>query len=107
MKKLLLVGLLLASSTGCGRGWLSNLFGGASCGPYCNAPAPMVDPCQGCGGQAGYAGFGDGGTMVDGGYLGGFPMGGGVISSGPEAIAPSMGTLPGAAGTPTLPGLRP
>jgi hypothetical protein len=63
MKKLLLLGLLLSLSTGCGRGWMP-WFRGASCGNGgCIGAAPALP--QGCntcagGNSAGYGGYSEG-----------------------------------------------
>ena len=57
MKKLVVLGLLLAASTGCGRGWFPHLFRGAPCNGLCSAQAPTLhNDCEGCAnGYAGYA----------------------------------------------------
>ena len=61
MKKLLLLGLLLSLSAGCGRGWLPCSFRGASCGNGgCIGAAPAVPQgCTACveGNAAGYGSY--------------------------------------------------
>ncbi len=87
MKKLVVLGLLLAMSTGCGRGWFPHLFRGAPCNGLCSAPAaPAFDACENCG-SAGYAGYeGEG-------YVGSELAG--PMSVGPTyESAPAMQNLP-------------
>ncbi len=104
MKKLLLVGLLLSLSTGCGRGWLPCLFRGASCGNgSCIGAAPALPQgCNACvgGNNAGYGSYDDdaiggdyygGGTIVGDSYVGGQVVpnyGSGTVTS------PTMQGLP-------------
>lgn len=105
MKKLLLIGLLLSLSTGCGRGWLPGLFRGASCGNAGCLGAAPAGP-QGCttcvgGNSAGYGGYEgelSGGEIISdrGGYIGESYLGntypsGSVLQGGvasPNAMAP-------------------
>lgn len=85
MRKLIVLGLLLAASTGCGRGWFPHLFRGASCNGLCSTPAPTLqNDCEGCnsGYSSGYASY-DGGEVVSGGMeTNGYDMNT-VIGSGP------------------------
>ncbi len=73
MKKLLLIGLLLSLSTGCGRGWLPGFFRGASCGNgSCIGAAPALPQgCNACvgGNSAGYGSYES--EVVGGSYYGG------------------------------------
>jgi hypothetical protein len=72
MKKIVLLGLLLSLSTGCGRGWMPCLSRGAQCGNAGCIGAPPALP-QGCttgcagGNAAGYASY-DGEIVSDYGY---------------------------------------
>lgn len=74
MKKMTLLVVLIAASTGCGRSWLP-LFRGAPCSGVCGAPnlppAPAAG-CQGCEGSygAGYADY-NGHAAIGSGYYGG------------------------------------
>jgi hypothetical protein len=88
MKKLLVLGLLLAMSTGCGRGW--HIFRGARCNGLCSTQAPaMQNNCENCG-PAGYESYGAGD-----GYMGGDAIGSAPIGQTYETLPP-MTTLPGA-----------
>ena len=100
MKKLLLVGLLLSLSTGCGRGWLPCLFRGASCGNGgCIGAAPALPQgCNACvgGNSAGYGSYeGDvsGGEIKGDSYYGGnnYQLGETYVGEGP---APTLGNGP-------------
>jgi hypothetical protein len=78
MKKLLVLGLLLSMSTGCGRGWLPCLFRGAPCNNgNCIGAAPALPNCENCGNAAGYGGYQS--EVADGSYYGG----GQIIHEGP------------------------
>lgn len=106
MKKLLLLGLLLSLSTGCGRGWLPGLFRGASCGNGgCIGAAPALP--QGCttcvgGNAAGYGSYeGEvpGGQIISdsGSYAGGSYAGTSYPSAGAysgEIVNPNIGMAP-------------
>ena len=101
MRKLVLIGLMLSLSTGCGRGWLPMFNRGAACnGNSCLGAAPALPPanCEGCGvGTAGYGSYeGEiissyGGGEVIGSYAA--PVYGGVPSTG-AITNPPMSTLP-------------
>jgi hypothetical protein len=90
MKKLLVLGLLLATSTGCGRNWLGHFFRGAPCGNnggLCSAQAQAPTAgCENCGGS-GYESYGDG---VVGESIGSAPM-----PTYLENVPPTMAPLPG------------
>lgn len=101
MKKLLLLGVLLSLSTGCGRGWMPCLFRGASCGNAgCIGAAPALPQgCNACvgGNSAGYSSY-DGDTIVGDTYA---MAGERYVGEGPAAnygsgaiSAPSMAPLP-------------
>ncbi len=81
MKKLLLVGLLLSMSTGCGRGWLPCLYRGAPCNGNCIGAAPALPHCEHCGVGAGYATY-DGEVY-----------GGEIVSDGPVVGSSNTGVL--------------
>ncbi len=92
MKKILLLGLLLSLSTGCGRGWLPCLSRGAPCGNGgCMGAAPALPHgCTTCvgGNAAGYGGYGD--EIVGDSYYGGNSYAAGETYVG-EGVAPSLG----------------
>lgn len=94
MRKLIVLGLLLAASTGCGRGWFPHLFRGAPCNGLCSTAAPtptLHNDCEGC--SSGYAGYGDGGTVIgDGMEIGGYE---GAIGSGTVIGTPGMSSIQG------------
>lgn len=87
MKKLLVLGLLLAMSTGCGRGWFPFFRNGASCNSgLCSAPAmPQNAGCEGCG-SAGYESYGDGGAMGE--SIGSAPFAPTYLDVPPATMAP-------------------
>jgi hypothetical protein len=101
MRKLVLIGLLLSLSTGCGRGWLPMFNRGAACGGgSCLGAAPALPQaqCEGCSPYgAGYGSYeGEvinsyGGGEVIGSY--GTPAYGSIPSSG-AITNPPMSTLP-------------
>lgn len=89
MKKLLVLGMLLALSTGCGRTWSRHFNRGASCNGLCSTQAPaMHNGCEGCG-TAGYESYGAGD-----GYIGGDTIGSAPIGPTYESVAP-MSAIPG------------
>lgn len=102
MRKLVLLGLVFALASGCGRGWLP-MFRGAPCrGNACGLTAPALPAaydagCNNCGQSAGfgdYQGSGDSfGLSSDNYYDGGVIVGGGYPSPG-ATVPPSMQTLP-------------
>jgi hypothetical protein len=88
MKKLFVLGLLLAASTGCGRGWFPHLFRGAPCGGLCSRSAPPAEQgCAGCVGS-GYESYGAGDSMI------GESIGSAPIGPTFESIPPVMSPLP-------------
>lgn len=92
MKKLIVLGLLLAASTGCGRGWFPHLFRGAPCNGLCSTAAPTLhNDCEGC--SSGYAGYDDGAVVNGGVEMGGYDQG--IIGSG-TLVSPgtTMSTIP-------------
>jgi len=108
MKKLILLGLLLSLSTGCGRGWMPCLFRGASCGNGgCIGAAPALPQgCTTCVGRnsAGYGGYDgevSGGNIVSDSYYGGNSYGSGETYVG-EGPAPTIGS-----GIPMAPLVKP
>jgi hypothetical protein len=74
MKKIVLLGLLLSLSTGCGRGWLPCLFRGAPCGNAgcIGAPPALPQGCTTCvgGNAAGYGDYAGEGEIVSDSYYG-------------------------------------
>ena len=103
MKKLLLIGLLLSLSTGCGRGWLPCLFRGASCGNgSCIGAAPALPHgCSTCVGGTS-AGYGDyEGEVAGGEYFGGETIVGDSYAGG--QIVPNYGS--GTVVSPSMQGL--
>ena len=102
MRKLVLIGLLVSMSTGCGRCWLP-LFRGAPCRDNCPLPAaPIADAgCNGCNSTVSaypsYEGevYGSGvvgGEIISGGIIG-EPYYGGEVYGGsvaPTLSSPSM-----------------
>jgi hypothetical protein len=90
MKKLFVLGMLLAMSTGCGRNWLSHLNRGAPCNGRCNTQAPMMQQgCENCSG-AGYESYGAGD-----GYLGADTIGSAPIGPTYESVPPMSQLPPG------------
>ena len=78
MRKLALLGLVLALSSGCGRGWLP--FRGAPCNSNVCAPAMPASYDSGCTNCPTATGYGDYSSQVSGGeVLGGNYYGGGII----------------------------
>lgn len=71
MRKLLLLGLVFALASGCGRGWLP-MFRGAPCNTgVCGVAAPTLPTaygagCNNCGQAAGYGSYNDGLSTSDG-----------------------------------------
>ena len=94
MRKLVVLGLLLAASTGCGRGWFPHLFRGASCNGLCSSAAPTLhNDCEGCAsGHAGYAGYGDEGVVSSGIEMGGYDQG--TVGTEQLYTQPPMGSIP-------------
>ncbi len=88
MRKLIVLGLVLAASTGCGRGWFPHLFRGAPCNGLCSTPAPTLhNDCEGC--NSGYAAYDDG-AIVGGIETGGYDPA--AIGSGlPQNMTPIQG----------------
>ncbi|MCC6507942.1 MAG: hypothetical protein IT423_02465 [Pirellulaceae bacterium] len=80
MKKLFVLGMLLAMSTGCGRGWFPHLFRGAPCNGLCSAPAPTLQGgCENCPTASGYGAYDEGmahagETYIDNGVIGSAPV---------------------------------
>lgn len=104
MRKLVVLGLLLAASTGCGRGWFPHLFRGAPCNGLCSSPAPTLhNDCEGCANGSGYANYGDDGMVSSGVQMGGYD--GGAVGSEPlYTTPPTMGSIqPGAIVNPQTP----
>ena len=93
MKKLLVLGLLLAASSGCGRNWLPHLFRGAPCGGLCSRTAqPAEQGCAGCVGS-GYESYGAGESIIGTESIGSAPLGA-TYESIPPAMAPlNQGTI--------------
>ncbi len=93
MRKLVVLGLLLAASTGCGRGWFPHLFRGAPCNGLCSSAAPtphIAQRLRSC--SAGYAGYGEDGVVVGSGMeIGGYEN---VIGSGTAIGNPGMSGIP-------------
>ena len=87
MKKLLVLGLLLAMSSGCGRGWFPFFRNGAQCNSgLCSAPAlPQSAGCEGCN-SAGYESYGDGAVVGE--SIGGAPIGPTYLDVPPASMAP-------------------
>ncbi len=88
MRKLVVLGLLLAASTGCGRGWFPHLFRGAPCNGLCSTPAPALNnDCEGCasGYSAGYENYSDGAVINGGMEVGGYET---AIGSAPIISQP-------------------
>ncbi len=100
MRKLIVLGLLLTATTGCGRGWFPHLFRGAPCNGLCSTPAPTLhNDCEGC--NSGYAAYDDGAVEV-----GGYDAG--VVGSGQIISNPPMTEIqPGQIVAPNTPGLTP
>jgi hypothetical protein len=90
MKKLLVLGMLLAMSTGCGRNWFPHLFRGAPCTGLCSRTAPpMAEPgCSNCNG-AGYESY-----VPSEGIMTGEAIGSAPIGSTYESVPPAMAPLP-------------
>jgi hypothetical protein len=106
MKKLLLLGLLLSLSTGCGRGWLPGLSRGTSCrnGGCIGAAPALPQGCTTCvgGNAAGYGSYegnvSGGEIMADSGsYIGesyadtSYPSAGGYSGA---IVSPNIGMAP-------------
>lgn len=108
MKKLLMLGLCLVLTTGCGRGWFPRLFRGAPCMGGCGVGAPASMPadhcgnCTGAGIGAGYESYGDAGREIVGDQVIGSGFAGERIIDGGILNVPSYnGTYSG--GTVTTP----
>ncbi|MGN6545694.1 MAG: hypothetical protein ACTHK7_11640 [Aureliella sp.] len=88
MKKLLVLGLLLAMSSGCGRGWFPFFRNGAPCNSgLCSAPTlPPSASCEGCGSGAGYESYGDGAIVGE--SIGSAPIGPTYLDVPPATMAP-------------------
>ncbi len=97
MKKLLIIGLLLSLSTGCGRGWLPCLFRGANCGNgSCIGAAPALPHgCTTCvdGSTAGYGSY-DGEIVGEGYYGSGTIVGDSYLGGTVVPNSPTMQSLP-------------
>lgn len=91
MKKLFVLGLLLAMSTGCGRNWFPHLFRGAPCTGLCSrlAPPPAEPGCTNCNG-AGYESYDSGDAILGNEAIGSAPM----LGSTYETLPPGMAPLP-------------
>jgi len=88
MKKLLMLGLLVSVSTGCGRGFFPHLFRGAPCGGLCSTAAPQGDAgCANCA-SSGYENYGAGDSMMNDAGIGPTP------TTTYETIPPTMAPLP-------------
>src|SRR5688572_33513257 len=94
MKKLVVLGLLLAMSSGCGRNWLGHFFRGTPCNSangLCSAPTlPQSAGCENCG-SSGYESYGDGTVMGE--SIGSAPMGQTYLENVPPTMAPLPGTI--------------
>ena len=89
MKKLFVLGLLMAMSTGCGRSWFPHLFRGAPCRGLCSAQAaPQAEPgCANCNG-AGYESYGSGDGFIGSETIGSAPVGSTYETLPPAGMAP-------------------
>lgn len=93
MKKLLVLGLLLAMSSGCGRGWFPFFRNGAPCNNgLCSVPTmPQGGACEGCTSGAGYESYGDGGFVGE--SIGSAPIGPTYLDAPPAMGAPLPGPI--------------
>ncbi len=89
MRKLVLLGLVCALTSGCGRGWLP-MFRGAPCqGTACGLNAPAMPTsydagCSTCGTAAGYGSYDSGSVVSSDSY-------GGIVNSDSYYDGPIVG----------------
>lgn len=96
MRKLVLLGVVLVLSSGCGRGWLP-MFRGAPCNGNSCAPAMPASYDSGCTNCPTAAGYGQySGEYSSGETLGGNYYGGNIVSEDypiQGSVSPSMQPL--------------
>ncbi len=88
MRKLIVLGILLTMTTGCGRGWFPHLFRGAPCNGLCSTPAAVQHNCEGCSGYGAYEGEVAAGSYVDG-------VGSAIPGTYETVTQPPMTNMPG------------